>query len=89
MKGYFNKPEETKTVFFTEDGWFKTGDAGNIDDQGNLTITERIKDLLKTSNGKYIAPQKQVENILSNNNYIQQVMVVSRRETVCFCFNCT
>ena len=75
MKGYFNKPEETKTVF-TEDGWFKTGDAGNIDDQGNLTITERIKDLLKTSNGKYIAPQ-QVENILSNNNYIQQVMVVA------------
>ncbi|MCT6716573.1 AMP-binding protein, partial [Staphylococcus aureus] len=68
MKGYFNKPEETKAVF-TEDGWFKTGDAGNIDDQGNLTITERIKDLLKTSNGKYIAPQ-QVENILSNNNYI-------------------
>lgn len=75
MKGYFNKPEETKVVF-TEDGWFKTGDAGNIDDQGNLTITERIKDLLKTSNGKYIAPQ-QVENILSNNNYIQQVMVVA------------
>ncbi|ATL43709.1 long-chain fatty acid--CoA ligase [Elizabethkingia sp. HX WHF] len=75
MKGYFNKPEETKSVF-TEDGWFKTGDAGNIDDQGNLTITERIKDLLKTSNGKYIAPQ-QVENILSNNNYIQQVMVVA------------
>jgi len=75
MKGYFNKPEETKAVF-TEDGWFKTGDAGNIDDQGNLTITERIKDLLKTSNGKYIAPQ-QVENILSNNNYIQQVMVIA------------
>ncbi|MCT4297957.1 long-chain fatty acid--CoA ligase [Elizabethkingia anophelis] len=75
MKGYFNKPEETKAVF-TEDGWFKTGDAGNIDDQGNLTITERIKDLFKTSNGKYIAPQ-QVENILSNNNYIQQVMVVA------------
>ncbi|MCL1691555.1 AMP-dependent synthetase [Elizabethkingia anophelis] len=75
MKGYFNKPEETKAVF-TEDGWFKTGDAGNIDDQGNLTITERIKDLLKTSNGKYIALQ-QVENILSNNNYIQQVMVVA------------
>ncbi|OPB96949.1 AMP-dependent synthetase [Elizabethkingia meningoseptica] len=75
MKGYYNKPEETKAVF-TEDGWFKTGDAGKLDDQGNLTITERIKDLLKTSNGKYIAPQ-QVENILSNNNYIQQVMVVA------------
>ena len=51
MKGYFNKPGRNKSVF-TEDGWFKTGDAGNIDDQGNLTITERIKDLLKTSNGK-------------------------------------
>ena len=75
MKGYYNKPEETQKVF-TEDGWFKTGDAGRIDDKGNLTITDRLKDLMKTSNGKYIAPQ-QIENILTNNNFIQQIVLIA------------
>lgn len=75
MKGYYNKPEETQKVF-TEDGWFKTGDAGMFDDKGNLIITDRIKDLMKTSNGKYIAPQ-QIENLLTNNNFIQQIMLVA------------
>ncbi|WP_347217689.1 long-chain fatty acid--CoA ligase [Chryseobacterium sp.] len=75
MKGYYNKPEETEKVF-TEDGWFKTGDAGKIDDKGNLIITDRLKDLMKTSNGKYIAPQ-QIENLLTNNNFIQQIMLVA------------
>ncbi|PQA90606.1 AMP-dependent synthetase [Chryseobacterium shigense] len=75
MKGYYNKPEETQKVF-TEDGWFKTGDAGKFDDKGNLIITDRIKDLMKTSNGKYIAPQ-QIENLLTNNNFIQQIMLVA------------
>ena len=75
MKGYYNKPEETKAVF-TEDGWFKTGDAGKFDDKGNLIITDRIKDLMKTSNGKYIAPQ-QIENLLTNNNYIQQIVLIA------------
>lgn len=75
MKGYYNKPEETTKVF-TEDGWFKTGDAGKFDDNGNLVITDRIKDLMKTSNGKYIAPQP-IENLLSNNNLVQQVMLVA------------
>lgn len=75
MKGYYNRPEDTKAVF-TEDGWFKTGDAGKIDDKGNLIITDRIKDLMKTSNGKYIAPQ-QIENILTNNNYIQQIVLIA------------
>jgi len=75
MKGYYNKPEETQKVF-TEDGWFKTGDAGKIDDKGNLIITDRIKDLMKTSNGKYIAPQ-QIENLLTNNNYIQQIVLIA------------
>ncbi|WP_187477962.1 AMP-dependent synthetase/ligase [Amniculibacterium sp. G2-70] len=75
MKGYYNKPEETAKVF-TEDGWFKTGDAGKFDESGNLVITDRIKDLMKTSNGKYIAPQP-IENLLSNNNYIQQVMLIA------------
>lgn len=75
MKGYYNKPEETAKVF-TEDGWFKTGDAGKFDDKGNLIITDRIKDLMKTSNGKYIAPQ-QIENLLTNNNFIQQIMLIA------------
>ncbi|REC74652.1 long-chain fatty acid--CoA ligase [Chryseobacterium elymi] len=75
MKGYYNKPEETQKVF-TEDGWFKTGDAGKFDDKENLIITDRIKDLMKTSNGKYIAPQ-QIENLLTNNNFIQQIMLVA------------
>lgn len=75
MKGYYNKPEETQKVF-TEDGWFKTGDAGKIDDKGNLIITDRIKDLMKTSNGKYIAPQ-QIENLLTNNNYISQIVLIA------------
>ncbi len=75
MKGYYNKPEDTLSVF-THDGWFKTGDAGKIDDQGNLTITDRLKDLMKTSNGKYIAPQ-QIENLLTNNNFIQQIVLIA------------
>lgn len=75
MKGYYNKPEETKAVF-TEDGWFKTGDAGKFDEKGNLVITDRIKDLMKTSNGKYIAPQ-QIENLLTNNNFIQQIVLIA------------
>lgn len=75
MKGYFKKIQETADVF-TKDGWMKTGDAGFINETGNLTITDRIKDLMKTSNGKYIAPQP-IENLLSNNNYINQIMVVA------------
>ncbi|MBU4538544.1 MAG: long-chain fatty acid--CoA ligase [Weeksellaceae bacterium] len=75
MKGYYKQPEETAKVF-TEDGWFKTGDAGKFDEKGNLTITDRIKDLMKTSNGKYVTPQP-IENLLSNNNYINQAMVVA------------
>lgn len=75
MKGYYKKPEDTAAVF-TEDGWFKTGDAGKFDEKGNLYITDRIKDLMKTSNGKYITPQP-IENLLSNNQYITQAMVVA------------
>lgn len=75
MKGYYKKPAETAEVF-TNDGWFKTGDAGKFDEKGNLVITDRIKDLMKTSNGKYVAPQP-IENLLSNNNFITQAMVIA------------
>lgn len=74
MKGYYKKPEATAEVF-TEDGWFKTGDSGTMDTEGNLIIVDRIKDLMKTSNGKYITPQP-IENLLTNDNYIQQAIVV-------------
>lgn len=74
MKGYYKNPEETAKIF-TEDGWMKTGDAGIFDNEGDLTITDRIKDLMKTSNGKYIAPQP-IENMFSNNSYINQIMLI-------------
>lgn len=74
MRGYYNKPEETKNAF-TADGWFRTGDAGKIDPSGALVITERIKDLFKTSNGKYIAPQA-IESKLGEDKYIEQVAVI-------------
>lgn len=75
MKGYYKKPEETAKVF-TEEGFFRTGDAGVLDEHGNLTITDRIKDLMKTSNGKYIAPQP-IENLLSDDHLIDQAMLVA------------
>jgi long-chain acyl-CoA synthetase len=62
FKGYWNKPKETAESF-TEDGWLKTGDIGNIDGDGFLSITDRKKELLKTSGGKLIAPQP-IENKL-------------------------
>lgn len=74
FRGYYNKPDETRAAF-TEDGWFKSGDAGEIDAEGNLIMRERIKDLIKTSVGKYVAPQ-QVESCLSSDPFIEQVMVI-------------
>lgn len=74
MRGYFNKPEETAAAF-TEDGWFRTGDAGRFDPRGALVLTERLKDLFKTSNGKYIAPQA-LESRLGEDKYIEQVAVI-------------
>jgi len=67
FKGYWNRPEETKAAL--EDGWFKTGDIGNIDADGYLCVTDRKKDLIKTSGGKFIAPQP-IENALKLNPYI-------------------
>ena len=73
MSGYYNKPEETKRAF-TEDGFFRTGDAGRL--EGNtLFFTERIKDLYKTSNGKYIAPQA-IEMVMSGDNYIEHISFI-------------
>ncbi len=74
MRGYYNKPQETAEVF-TPDGYFRTGDAGYFDQNGDLILTERIKDLFKTSNGKYIAPQA-IESRLGEDKYIEQVAVI-------------
>jgi len=71
--GYYNNPE-ANAASFTEDGWFKTGDAGYIKDN-KIVLTERIKDLFKTSNGKYIAPQE-IETRLALDKYIEQVAVI-------------
>ena len=74
MSGYYNKPEETAKVF-TEDGYFRTGDAGRM--EGNtLYFLERIKDLFKTSNGKYIAPQA-IELSISSDPIIEQIAVIA------------
>lgn len=67
FKGYWNRPDETKAAL--EDGWFKTGDIGNIDADGYLSVTDRKKDLIKTSGGKFIAPQP-IENALKLNAYV-------------------
>ena len=72
--GYYKKEEETRKSF-TEDGWFRTGDAGYIKD-GELYITERIKDLFKTSNGKYIAPQV-IEGKLTIDRHFDQVVAIA------------
>ncbi len=73
FKGYYKNPEATADAF-TEDGFFKTGDAGRLDD-GHLFLIDRIKDLFKTSNGKYIAPQ-QIETLISSDEYIEQIAVI-------------
>ncbi len=77
MKGYYNKPRETAEVF-TEDGYFRSGDAGFFDENGELWITDRIKDLMKTSGGKYIAPQK-IESLLGADHFIEQIAVIADR----------
>lgn len=74
MRGYLNKPEATSEAI-DADGWFHTGDAGRFDASGSLVITDRLKDLFKTSNGKYIAPQA-LESTLSEDRYVDQVAVI-------------
>ncbi|MGE6138744.1 AMP-dependent synthetase/ligase [Aeromonas rivipollensis] len=75
MRGYYNKPGATAEVM-TADGFLRTGDAGELDDQGNIYFTERLKELMKTSNGKYVAPQL-VEGTLGKDRFIEQIAIVA------------
>ena len=77
MQGYYGLPEKTAEVI-TSDGWFRTGDVGIIDAEGFLAITDRKKDLIKTSGGKYIAPQP-IENELKTSRYVTQAVVVGNK----------
>ncbi len=78
MKGYYNNPEKTAEVF-TEDGYFRTGDIGEFTSRGLLRITDRKKEMFKTSGGKYIAPQV-IENMMKESRFIEQIMVVGASE---------
>src|SRR5262249_34484692 len=74
MKGYYNRPA-ANIESFDEEGWFHTGDIGHLDEDGFLTITDRKKDLIKTSGGKYIAPQR-IEALIKSSRFVSQVVVV-------------
>ena len=71
--GYFNKPDETAKTLI--DGWYHSGDQGYVTSHGDLVMTDRIKDLMKTSSGKYVSPQK-IELLFSQDPYIEQIIVI-------------
>ncbi len=80
FQSYWNRPEETQQAF--ADGWFKTGDIGNLDDDGFLSVTDRKKDLIKTSGGKFIAPQP-IENALKHNPLIAEAAILGDKRKFC------
>jgi long-chain acyl-CoA synthetase len=81
FQGYWNRPEETQSAF--QDGWFKTGDIGNIDADGYLSVTDRKKELIKTSGGKFIAPQP-IENSLKLNPLIGTAVILGDKRKFVF-----
>jgi long-chain acyl-CoA synthetase len=74
MQGYYNKPEATREAF-TADGFFRTGDIGRLDENGFLIITDRKKELFKTSGGKYIAPSP-IEQLVKASRFVNQVVLI-------------
>jgi len=85
MRGYHNKPEASAETLFTDatGTWLRTGDKGEIDPDGFLRITDRIKDLIKTSGGKYIAPQALEGNLKNKSTLIEQVLVHGNNRNFC------
>jgi long-chain acyl-CoA synthetase len=81
FKGYWNRPEETQNAF--QDGWFKTGDIGQLDADGYLSVTDRKKELIKTSGGKFIAPQP-IENSLKLNPLIGTAAILGDKRKFAF-----
>jgi len=81
FKAYWNRPEETSNAF--EEGWFKTGDIGKIDADGYLSVTDRKKELIKTSGGKFIAPQP-IENSLKLNPLVGAAAILGDKRKFCF-----
>ncbi len=81
MKGYYELPEATAKAIDVE-GWFYTGDVGEIDEDGFLTITDRIKDLIVTAGGKNVAPQP-IENLLKADDFIEQAVMLGDGESYC------
>ena len=81
MKGYYKLPEATAEAVDAE-GWFRTGDIGQIDEGGFLTITDRIKDIIVTAGGKNVAPQP-IENRLKGDDFIEQAVMLGDRESYC------
>jgi long-chain acyl-CoA synthetase len=78
FQGYFNKPQETAAAFtdeYSEERWFKTGDIGLFDQDGFLFITDRKKDLIKTSGGKYVAPQM-IEGMITQSRFVEQAVII-------------
>jgi len=73
FKGYYNKPEETEKSL--KGGWYHSGDQGYITPNGDLVMTDRIKDLMKTSSGKYVSPQK-IELLFGQDPYIEQIIAI-------------
>ncbi|MFT4102925.1 MAG: AMP-binding protein [Burkholderiaceae bacterium] len=82
MLGYYKQPELTKESF-TEDGFFKTGDMGEIDEEGRLKITGRVKELFKTSKGKYVAPAP-IENVLGAHPGVEVALVMGSGQPSAF-----
>ena len=81
FKGYWNRPDETLNAF--QDGWFKTGDIGNVDADGYLSVTDRKKELIKTSGGKFIAPQP-IENSMKLSPLVGTAVVIGdKRKFAC------